>query len=180
MLTIFYFHIDKHLPAVIYIPLILLIPVLFIAIIVGLIRQLIEIYRNRKYLKLSGIIPFLIFVLTFVYTCFSPFRLDSESLESKVVLKACYEGTNAQTTFRFRNDKTFEFHSTGVFFFSDWSLGNYSQKGDTLFLKFKGKKNHRIGDTILNNGAELITLDKTQDSLIKRLHIYVGDCRGLN
>jgi len=80
-----------------------------------------------------------------------------------------------------RKDKSFEINWTGVFFYDEWFFGTYSQKGDTIFLKYKTDKPYRFGDTILNNGSSLIPLNKfKKDSSQYFVPFYLGYCKGLN
>jgi hypothetical protein len=181
LLTIFYHHIDKYSPDALRIVLTLLIPVAFIVIVVYFIKGLITILRNRKHLSFLIFLPTLISLTTLAYTFFSPWRLDSEKLESPVVIRACFEGTQNQAYIKMRKDKSFEINWTGVFLYDEWFFGTYSQKGDTIFLNYKTDKPYRFGDTILNNGSSLIPLNKfKKDSLQYFVPFYLGYCKGLN
>ena len=115
LLTIFYHHIDKYVTGMTFIILTLLIPTTFITIVVHFIKGLIQVFMNRKNLAFKIFPPAIISATTLIYTIFSPYRLDSESLESKIVLRACFEGTQNQATLKFRKNKTFEINWTGVF-----------------------------------------------------------------
>jgi hypothetical protein len=181
LLTIFFHHIDKYSPDALRIVLTLLVPITFIVIIVYFIKGLSTILRNRKQLSLLIFLPTLSSLITLAYTLFSPWRLDSEKLESSVVIRACYEGTQNQAYIKMRKDKSFEINWTGVFFYDEWHFGTYSQKGDTIFLKYKTDKPYGFGDTILNNGSSLITINKfKKDSSQFFLPFYLGYCKGLN
>jgi len=181
LLTIFYHHIDKYLPDALRIVLTLLIPVAFIVIVVYFIKGLMTILRNRKHLFFPIFLPTLISLTTLAYTFFSPWRLDSEKLESPVVIRACFEGTQNQAYIKMRKDKSFEINWTGVFLYDEWFFGTYSQKGDTIFLSYKTDKPYRFGDTILNNGSSLIPLNKfKKDSSQYFVPFYLGYCKGLN
>src|SRR5262245_2503665 len=108
LLTIFYHHIDKHLTGVVFIALTLLIPIAFIVMVVYFIKGLIQIYHNRQNLSFKFLLPTIITLTTLAYTIFSPWRLDSEKLESKILLRGCFEGTQNQAYIKFRQDKSFE------------------------------------------------------------------------
>jgi len=147
------------------------------------IKGVIDIFRNRKNLTIRSFMPFTICTITLIYTLFSPYRLDSENLENKgeVVLRACYEGTQNQATLKFREDQTFELHSTGVFFYSNWLYGTYEQKTDTLFLHYLTEKPKRLGDTLLIKNDLLLTIyNQEVDTLRRFLPFYLGYCKGLN
>jgi hypothetical protein len=181
LLTIFYHHIDKYSPDVLRIGLTLLIPMAFVVIVVYFIKGLMTILHNRKHLSLPIFLPTLISLTTLAYTFFSPWRLDSDNLESPVVMRACFEGTQNQAYIKMRKDKSFEINWTGVFFYDEWFFGTYSQKGDTIFLNYKTDKPYRFGDTILNNGSSLIPLNKfKRDSSQYFVPFYLGFCKGLN
>lgn len=128
LLTIFYYHINKNLSGVLYIFLTLLIPITFIAIVVYEIKGILSIIRNKKTLSLKLCLPTLICSITLLYTFLSPYKLDSENLESKVLIRACYEGTQNQAYILFREDKTFELNWTGVFGYNNGGQGNGAKK----------------------------------------------------
>lgn len=181
LLTIFYHHIDKHLTGVLFISLTLLIPTTFIMMVVYAIKGLIEIYRNRQNLSAKFCLPTIITLTTLIYTVFSPWRLDSERLESDVILRACFEGTQNQAYIKFRQDKSFELNWTGVFGYDEWFIGTYTQEADTFFLHYETEKPYRFGDTIINNGESLITINKfKKDSSQYFVPFYLGYCKGLN
>ncbi len=181
LLTIFYHHIDNYSPHALRIVLTLLIPIAFIVIVVYLIKGLITIWRNRQHLSFSILLPTLISLITLAYTLFSPWRLDSDKLESPVVIRACFEGTQNQAYIKMRKDKSFEINWTGVFFYDEWYFGTYSQNGDPIFLKYKTDKPYCYGDTILNNGSSLIPLNKfKKDNSQYFVPFYLGYCKGLN
>lgn len=180
-LTIFYHHIDKYLTGVIFIILSLLIPITFITVLIYFIKGLIQIFRNGHSLTFKFWLPTIICLVTLTYTIFSPYRLDSENLESKIILRACFEGTQNQATIKFRENKTFEINWTGAFLADRWYTGMYKQKNDTFYLNYTTEKPYRFGDTILNNGKSLIILNKFKiDSSQYFVPFYLGYCKGLN
>ena len=181
LLTIFYYHIDKHISGVIYFILILLIPITFIAMIVYCIKGVVAVFRNRKDLTIRIFIPFTICAITLLYTLFSPYRLNSEKLEKEIIFRACFEGTQNQATLKFREDQTFELHWTGVFFYSEWFYGTYEQRMDSLFLHYTTEKPYRFGDSIVIKDDNLITINQHKiDSSQYFVPFYLGYCKGLN
>lgn len=159
----------------------LIIPTTFIMMVVYAIKGLIDIYRNRQNLSTKFCLPTIIMLITLIYTVFSPWRLDSERLESDVVLRACFEGTQNQAYIKFRHDKSFELNWTGVFGYDEWFIGTYTQEADTFFLHYETEKPYRFGDTIVNNGESLITINKfKKDSSQYFVPFYLGYCKGLN
>jgi len=183
VLTAFYHHIDKHSTGVVFIVLTLLIPITFIAMFVYAIKGLIEIRRNRQNLTLIFCMPTIIAVGGLIYIFFSPWQFDSESLESKVEIRACYEGTQNQSYIKFREDKTFEINSTGVFFANDWYTGQWTKSSDTLFMTFDNGNPGFISDTLIIYNDYLVSpnkielVDSTKDY---RRFYYLGYCKGLN
>ncbi len=181
LLTAFYYHIDKYLTGIVFIFLTLLIPITFIAIVVYAVKGVVQISSNRSSLNFKFCLPVIIALVTLVYTIFSPWRVSSEILERKIILRACFEGTQNQASIKFRQDKTFEINWTGVFGYDEWFTGIYHQEGDTFYLKYKTEKPFRFGDTIINNGRSLITINKLKkDSHQYFVPFSLGNCKGLN
>ncbi len=182
LLTIFYHHLDKYLTGPIFIILLLLIPTTFFLIVVYATKGVIQIYRERKNLTFKFCLPTIIAVAALAYIIFSPWRLDSENLESEVEFRACYEGTQSQSYIKFREDKTFELNATGVFFSDDWCLGHWLKNGDTIFFKFDKKKPRILSDTVIISKEYLVPIAHfKKDSLINyNGYFYLGYCKGLN
>jgi len=114
---------------------------------------------------------------------FFPWSFDSENWEGKVAMRACYEGTQNQSTIKFKVDSSFEVHSTGIFFASFWYKGRWRKSGDTIFMKFKGEKPRLLSDTIIIREEYLYPTAemKYYDSLKNyRRHYYLGYCKGEN
>ncbi|WP_341693917.1 hypothetical protein [Flavobacterium calami] len=181
LLTIFYHHIDKHLSGVVYIFLTALIPIIFVLIFVFEIKGIVRIIRNRANLNFLFCLPVLICSITILYTFLSPYRLDSEKLESEVDFRACYEGTQNQAYILFRKDKTFELHWTGVFGYNEWWTGKWDVKDNILTLKYDDKQAVQLGDKILISNGYLNPIGKTFDKK-KYPHpmFYLGYCRHEN
>lgn len=181
ILVTFYYHIDKHLTGVIFIALTLLIPVTFAAIIIHTVDSLIKSARQRQKFSLASCSTLTVCLVIIAYTLFSPYRLDSENLESKVELRACYEGTQNQATLKLRADKSFELNCTGVFFADDWYLGYWVRKGDRIFLKYKNDECKVLGTMLLIKDGYLHqiapALNKLKDV---RPLFYLGYCKHEN
>ncbi|MDF2455202.1 MAG: hypothetical protein K0R51_1195 [Cytophagaceae bacterium] len=180
LLTIFYYHIDKYLTGAVFIVLTLLIPATFIAIVVYTIIGLVQVFRERKNLTFKQCLPTIITFTTLTYTLFSPYRLDSERLESNIEIRACYEGTQNQATIKFRQDQSFELNWTGVFGYDKWWTGQWRKKGDTLFLKYDGKKVDQLGEKVIIRNGYLHPIGNSADTIKFRPMFYLGYCRGEN
>ena len=183
ILTIFYYHIDKHFTGIIYLILSLLILITFVTIIIYEIKSIVTLFRNKHNLTLKIAAPFIICSLTLLYTLFCPYqyKLDSEKLESKVNFRACYEGTQNQAYILFRHDQTFELHWTGVFGYNEWFSGNWKKSGDTLHLKYDAKKVKQLGDKILISNGYLNPIGNSVDKeKYPRPMFYLGYCKNEN
>lgn len=181
LLIIFYHHIDKYLSGAVFVILTLLIPISFITISVYLIKGIIKLIRQRQNLFITSFISTVICAVTFCYSIFSPYRLDSESLESDVEFRACFEGTQNQATIKFRKDKSFELHSTGAFFINTWYTGKWDKNGDIIYLKYDNKKSERLGDILLIKDGYLHNMGKSIEALKANIPLfYLGYCRHEN
>lgn len=181
LLLTFYHHIDKYLNGAIFVILTLLIPISFITICVYLVKGIIKSVRHRNELSIGSFISTIVCVLTLCYSILSPYRLDSESLESDVEFQACYEGTQNQATIKFRKDKSFELHSTGVFFANTWYTGRWNKNSDVIYLKYDNKKSERLGDILLIKDGYLHNFSKSTKVLKGNVAMfYLGYCRHEN
>lgn len=181
LLTIFYHHINKNLSGVLYIILTLLIPITFVTIIFYGIKGIIRIVRNQQNFNFKNCLPIVICLVTILYTFLSPYRLDSENLESKIEFRACYEGTQNQAYILFRKDKTFELNWTGVFGYNEWWTGKWEKKGNVLLLKYDDKNVKQLGDKILIANGYLNPIGKSVDKIkYPRPMFYLGYCKHEN
>jgi hypothetical protein len=183
LVTAFYHHIDKYLTGIVFIILTLLIPTTFIALFIYAIKGIIQIVRNKQNLTFKFCLPTIIALTTFLYTTFSPWQLNSEDLESKVEMRACYEGTQNQSYIKFRGDKSFEINATGVFFADFWYIGQWRKNGDTIFMKFNKEKPRLVSDTIILRNEYLIPITEINfvDSTKHYFgHYYLGYCKHEN
>ena len=178
----FYHHIEKYFPGIFVIILTLLIPVTLFIIIGYAIKGLFQIVRNRNNLTLKFCLPPILACLELSFIFFSPWWFDSESLESSVEMRACYEGTQNQSYIKFRSDKSFEIHSTGVFFNSHWFTGNWKMTSDTIFMKFNNEKNRLLSDTIIILNEYLIPIQEINNDSLNHYnrYYYLGYCKGKN
>lgn len=179
LLAGFSYHIDKHFNGWIFFALSLLTITAFLALCYFAVDGLVQIIIHRHSLSLMLCLPP---IITFIIIFF-PWSFDSESFEEKVEMRACYEGTQNQSTIKFRVDSSFEIHSTGIFFTSTWEEGRWQKSGDTIFMVFNGGKSRLLGDTMIIRGEYLYPVAdlKYYDSLKNyRRHYYLGYCRGEN
>jgi len=111
-----------------------IIAVLFISISIKIIIALVVIIKQKKNLSLKLFIPCIIYVIAIGDGVFNPFNINAEKFQSKVLIRACYEGTMNTATIKFRENKTFEFQAVGWFAISDFYQGTWKSEGDTLYL----------------------------------------------
>lgn len=161
----------------------LTIGLLFVWLSIKLILETIWLIRNRTTLKTLHFLPTIIIVLVL-----SSIFLDtvSDTIEDKifgkVIFRACYEGTQGQSTFKLRENNRFEIHSSGVFFYDKYFMGVYTLTNDTLNLTYDGEIYNRVGDRVYMNDKDerLIPTREKVDSTSRRLEYYYGYCKGLN
>ncbi len=179
LLTIFYHHIDKHVTGALFITTNIIIVLCYVLIVLGSLKSIITLLRSRDKIKNHNVTS-AIYLVTLTYVVLSPYRLDSERLESEVVLRACYEGTQNQSYVKFRADKTFEMNWTGIFGYDEWWTGSWRRNGDTLFLKYNGKKIRQFGDTIVVANGYLNPLNRPNGKYNPKQLFYLGYCRHEN
>lgn len=151
--------------------------VLFFWLIGKIIKEFFFLIKQRHELKLKLFTPLIIMLLSFCLTLFYPFGINFESGHGNIVFRACYEGTQNQSSFKLMDNSKFEIHSTGVFFSDNYYTGKYSKNGDTIFLRFDNEKPKLLSDTILVRNNYLYAVKK--DTLVPT-HYYLGFCKGLN
>lgn len=173
-----YHYIDKYLSGIIFFILTTLIPVLIIVIIVNIIREIIRLFKSRRNLSFNLFIPILIYLIIPLFSSF----IDLEKLESKVVLRGCYEGTQNQAYILFRQDNTFELNWTGVFFYDEWFTGHWKRNGDTILLHYNNDKMvKQLGNKVVIQNGYFKPVGNSVDSTKYRYTMfYVGYCKGEN
>ena len=181
LLKIFQYHLDKFFTGV---PIDIIIKVLYVVLLVMFVTAIFTIFRRRSRskgrikLRFALYLPFIILLITVLYR-FSPVKLDSEKLESKVVLHGCYEATGSQATIRLRTNKNFEIKWMSDAGADEWYSGTYSQNKDTFFLIYEDKIPDKFGSIILKSGQNLICLDNPQHKKEYYVLFTIGSCKGL-
>lgn len=160
VLTIFNHNIDVYFNGINYIIWTIFMLLLFLVVAVFFIKSTRRSIKKRKQPTLKTHVPTIIYTITFILCATIP---GSESFESDAVIVAGYQGTQNETTIKFRKNSTFEINSTAVFGYNEWFTGTYSKKGDTLRLAYDKSAPPRVGKTLLKNKDELITIDKATD-----------------
>ena len=177
LLFTYYHYIDKHINGFPFVILTILIPILFIVIVVNLLREVISITKYRRSLTLLYFLPSMIYLIVPFIPLPTP-----EQLESKVVLRGCYEGTQNQAYVLFKQDHSFEVHATGVFFYTEWFTGSWKGNKDTISLTYDDNKlNSMLGNKVLIDGGYFKPVSGSVDT--GKHHIpmfYMGYCKGEN
>ncbi|MBC7536201.1 MAG: hypothetical protein H7258_10955 [Ferruginibacter sp.] len=181
LLSIFQFHLDKFLQGI---RIDIIIGILLSILLIMLVIQVFKIISRRKKskgrikLKFVFYLPAIILAGTVIYAII-PFKLDSEKLESKVILRGCYEGGNSKAFIRFRANNNFEIKWKTEADNDEWFTGIYRQNKDTFFLTYYEKIPDKFGSIILNTGQSIKSLDKSQSLENAYISFYVGRCKGL-
>jgi len=151
---------------------------------IKLIREIIWLVKNRTLLRTIHFGPTIIIILTLSSVWFDRISDTIEDrLFGSVVFRACYEGTQSQSTFKLRENNRFEIHSSGVFFYDRYFMGVYKLNADTLILTYDGEVYNRVGDKVYMNHEDkrlIPTKDKSDSTSILLKYYYYGYCKGLN
>jgi hypothetical protein len=178
LLVFFFYHINKYLSEIFYFIAVILIVLSFLFITIGFIIGFFRILYGIRNIKIKDCLPTILYAIPLWYTLLCPYSISSAPSERNVVLRACFEGTQNQATLKFYRDNSFDLHWSGVFGYSEYFYGTYSQQGDTLLLKYKSACPVRFGQKILNDGKSLISIDSSADNSF--VPFYLGYCQGLN
>lgn len=101
------------------------------------------------------------------------FSTDENTFQSKVVIKACYEGTMNTGRLLLREDNTYEDFEIGFFAHVRYSSGTWKKNGDTILLSFeKGKRHNFLSDTLLIKDEMLYQF---QSDTVISTYFYMGD-----
>lgn len=176
-------YIDKYLGGGIHFISICLILILTIVTVIYIIKELINIFRHRNNLTATHFLPIIIYVgLPFLSG-----YIHLDKLESKAVMRACYEGTQNQAYVLFRKDKTFEVNWTGAFFYDEWFTGHWERRGDTITLKYDNKPVEKLGNTVVIKNNFLVPISTKPDTATLNNKFtnamglfYLGYCKGEN
>lgn len=105
-------------------------------------------------------------------------RVDENMWQSKVKLKACYEGTMSTSRLLVRENGTFEDFNIGFFAYVHYGSGSWQAQNDTIYLRYDTPIRSRLlADTLYIKNNLLYKVHG--DSLIYTSY-YLGDCKGLN
>lgn len=125
----------------------------------------------------SAYIRALISALLVASTFFNRTRANENTLQSPVILRACYEGTMNTSCLYFRQDGTFEDFNIGFLGYVNYACGAFERKNDTLNLTKSRGELKLLGSTLLLHNKSLYAIEG--DSL-RNTPYYLGYCKGLN
>lgn len=173
---IFSYHLDKFLPGV----RIDIIGYILFAIVAGLFLKSIFTLLQRKKksrkssrLKYIFYVPSIILLLAIAYF-FSPVKLSSDLLESRVKVRGCFQQGDTHATIVFRKNMTFEIKWKNEEGFVEWYHGFYTQNKDSLRMIYFDRNPERFGNVLVNTGTYLMNVqERPNDRLVQ---FRVGDC----
>jgi len=156
----------------------LVIGALFIWMIIKIISEVVRIIKKRRSLSLDIFLPIIILIVSLLIVNFDPLEsTDNKLFFGKVLIRACYEGTQNQAVLKLRENGRFDLHQTGVFFYDQYYTGNYKKKSDTLFMDFENGKSRLLSDTMVIKKESIY---KIKNDSIDTEVFYLGYCKGLN
>ena len=166
LLLFFYYHIDKYLPET-PADILWIIKVILYLLMFGFILKVVIDFKKKLFDSNSFII-LAICSLTLLYSFFRPFKLSSEMLESKPLIIAYWGDEQDHAYIKLRKDKTFDINERGYYFEDNWHCGIYNERNDTFFLTYTqingNEPRYLLGDTVYNNGKQIITIGKFKDT----------------
>jgi len=151
--------------------------VCFFTIVIGTIILIIRIIRLRDWKNVKNYLT--IALILFVLTALNMRQLQANenTLQSTVIIRACYEGTMNTSHLYFRKNGTFEDINIGWFAFVHYRKGTWRQCKDTLFLEFAGEKPRLLDNKMIIKGDNLY---KKQGDTLVPTYYYLGYCKGRN
>jgi len=85
--------------------------------------------------------------------------------KTELIIGAFYSGTQNQTTIHFFKDYRFYVHCTGIYFYNEWSSGNWSRNNDTLNLVYDTDSGIKIGNQVIVKSKHLLIKKRLNDTL---------------
>ena len=144
--------------------------------VVSLVRFVLSRFTNKEHLAL-----FALCVATISFTVFAPFPFSTSVFQSKVVERACYEGTQSKTYILFRGNGRFEINATGAFGMNEWWLGRWRRTGDTIELDFNKEVYSPTGTKVVIADSLLVPWSHRNDTSFEKSALFsVGYCKGEN
>lgn len=173
--NLYYFYIKL---AGLTLPLSLLLELLlFLTTLICVIILLVKLSKDRNWRNKVNYISLAIVVLIFLNFNFGWYRTNADTFQSKVVKRACYEGTMNTSQLLLRKNGTFEDFNVGFFGISTYSHGHWTRTEDTLFFSRNIRGNKLLADTVLIKNNELHPI---QSDSLRRGRYYLGYCRREN
>lgn len=182
LLLIFKYHLSKFLPGM---PFKIFTIGTQLILCIFIIAQVYKLFTKKKKSRRSSVLrpvhflPIFICLFGLLYT-FSPVKIDSEKLESNVILRGCYDGSTERALIKFRKNNKFEIKWSNYEENEDWYTGTYHQNRDSLFLSYDEKSPEKIGGTLLNTGLSLISVNNPKQLNKFNIIFTIGYCKDAN
>lgn len=125
----------------------------------------------------SAYILALISAVLVASTFFNRTRANENTVQSPVILRACYEGTMNTSRLYFRQDGTYEDFNIGFLGHVSYACGEFERKNDTLYLTKSRGDLKLLGSTFLLRNKGLYAIE---DDSLRHTPYYLGYCKGLN
>jgi hypothetical protein len=136
-----------------------------------------RIIRNPEWRKLSNFLTILAIPFSIVISGFDNLTPDENTLQSKVKIRACYEGTMNTSRLYLRENGNFEDYNIGFFAHVYYVNGTWKMSGDTILLKMKSGQHNVLKDKIIVKDNFLYVIER---DTIKPTLYYLGRCKGLS
>ena len=151
--------------------------VCFLTVITATIVLVYKTIRHSEWKMVKNYLT--IGVAVFVLTALNirQLRVNENTFQSPVKMRACYEGTMNTSHLYFRKNGSFEDFNIDWFALVHYSSGTWVQHADTLLLHFDGEKPRPLGEKIIIKDGYL---HKLEADTLQPTYYYMGYCKGLN
>jgi hypothetical protein len=150
---------------------------LFIWVAIWTVILLWRIIRKPEWRKQQNFLTILSIPFAILISGYDKLKADENTFQSKVKIKACYEGTMNTSRLYFRENGTFEDYNIGFLAYVSYVSGTWKMNGDTILLTIKSGQNNLLKDKMLIRNKSLYAVEK---DTIKPTFYYSGECKGLN
>jgi hypothetical protein len=151
--------------------------ILFICVTIWTGVLIYRIIRNEEWRRPSNFLTILAIPIVIYISGFHNLTADENTLQSKVKIRACYEGTMNTSRLYFRENGEFEDFNIGFFAHVYYISGTWKMDGDTIRLTIKSGQSNLLKDKMVVKDNLLYAVE--QDT-IKPTFYYLGECKGLN
>lgn len=150
---------------------------LFICVTVWTIILTWRIIKNPEWRKAPNFLTILTVPVAMIISGLDSLTPDENTFQSKVKIRACYEGTMNTSRLYLRKNGEFEDFNIGFFAHVNYVSGTWRMDGDTIIMTITSGKHNLLKDRILIKNNFLYKVEK---DTIKPTLYYLGHCKGLN